>query len=456
MQRSRTLSKIPSPQVVAEGRLPSVAEKRAFVEEVIRRFSTAEVKLVLYGSIARGDATLRSDIDLCATPPGGGGWASFDHYEIERWAADQIAERGWDTNLSVLNCASKRGDAEHNRQRFADPSGPIEEARFSITTFDHFGYLARDSRFSPEIRRCYAAIQQDIRKYTGTNKEARLRDLAHYVVQSIQWPGRYLLPIKWREYPEDLAHLGWAENVAYHVLRKLGGITKTLKGSDAKASLAGCFESRGQVVDELLHHFGRIRQFGFDIEEVLARTYGRPEHIGEYEAFLDQRLPGVAEAAMAMLNLLHREIEEKTLLETVADYDRQQPKTVILADRFLPWLEARRKEGVCTAVHWWCVGDKVYVDAPVRAYVEYKGEIRVFASSHFEGKKLNSLFVTAEGRVEINLGPHPRPNRPYVYARPIKSGRPDYQQAARLAHEAVIAKLREILPADISITAPSP
>lgn len=449
------MSNIPHPEVVARGGLPSVEEMLGFTDEVISRFSTDTVQLVCYGSLVRGDATRRSDIDLCATPPTDK-YLNFDSLEVERWAEKEIARRGWDTSLSVLNCASKRGDAEHNRIRFSNPSDP-EEARFSITTFDHFGYLAKDGRFPPETRQLYAAIQRDIRQYTGSNKEARLRDLAHYVRRSRNYPGSILLPVRWRSWLEELEHLGWAENVAYHLLRKLAGITKTLKGTDGKAVLVKCFDLRVPFFGEVLGHFAVIRQFGLDIEAILARAHGSPEYIGEYEAFLDDRLSGMTEASLAILNLLHREIEEKTLLEMISTYDRQKPKTVLVAGGFGEWFERRRKLGVVLAVHWWSAGERVYVSIPYEAYINYRGEVMPFGDSpHWWGKEPKKRYITAEGRVEINLGPHPRPNRPYVYARPTRSGRPDYQQAAQLAYEAVIAKLREILPANISITAPSP
>lgn len=447
------MSKIPTPQVVAEGRLPSVAEKRAFAEEVMARFSTEQVKLVFYGSIIRGDATVRSDIDICATPPIDK-YINFDGREVERWAEKEIARRGWDTSLSVLNCASKRGDAEHNRVRFSNPSDP-DEARFSITTFDHFGYLAKDGRFPSETRQLYAAIQRDIRQYTGSNKEARLRDLAYYVRRSRNYPGSILLSVRWRIWLEGLEHLGWAENVAFHLLRKLAGITKTLKGTDGKAVLVGCFDPRMPFFGEVLGHFAVIKQFGLDIEDVLTHALGRPDHIGEYETFLDKRLTVMAEAALAILNLLHREIKEKTLLETISSYDREKAKTVLVAEGFDEWFARRRELGVVLAVHWWCAGERVYVSIPYEAYVNYRGEVLPHGDSpHWWGKEPRKEYITAEGRVEIGFGPHPRPDRPYIYARPTRSDRSDYQQAARLAHEAVMAKLREILPADIITPSP--
>ncbi len=452
------MSNIPEPQIVAEGRLPSVGEKLLFAQEVIEGCSTEEVKLVLYGSLAREDATLRSDIDLCAAPPFER-YTSFNATQVEDEANKEIARRGWDTNITVLNCASKRGDAQHNRNRFMVPSDP-DEAIFSITTFDHFRFLAADPRFTVGMRQLYRAIQGDIRQYTGTGLDARARDLRRYIERCLYTADVFLNSshqARWPKNKQDLSYYGLAENIVYHCLRKLAGIAKTLKGSDAKATLAACFDPKVPLFAELLGHFGVVRQFGLDIETVLTHCYGLPERRGEYETFLAARLGGLAEAAITILKLLRREIEQKTLLETISTYDREKAKTVLVVEGFDEWFERRRELGVVLAVHWWCAGERVYVGIPYEAYVNYRSEVLPFGDSpRWWGKELKKEYITAEGRIELALGTHPWPNRPYVYARPKRPERSDYQQAARLAHEAVLAKLREILPADIAIIAPSP
>lgn len=456
------MSLIPEPEVVARGGLPSVGEILAFANEMIVRHSTDDHKIVLYGSLVRGDATIRSDIDLCVVPPSQAMpyWSNpYPHGARDEIEAE-IKRQGWSTSLTLLNCVSRREDVKHLDPFLAETSDP-DEAMFSITTFDHFGFLARDTRFPEETRRLYAQIQRDVRKHSRTGKEERLRDLARYIHSSWEHANFYLRPSSqgyWgtlrRQCPSK-ATAGWAENAAYHCLRKLAGITKTLKGSDAKAMLADCFDLRVPFFAELLQHFSVVRRFGLDIEKVIGRCLGRPELVDDYEAFLDARMIPMTESTMAILDLLDREIEERTLLETIADYDRQASKTVLLADRFgllfdqvREWL---REEGVevCLAVHWWCMGERVFVDSPSRAFVEYKGKTEpLWQQPYFNHKRLDPRRITAEGRVEIDFTKLP-PELRSVSARPMKSGRDDYQQAAELAEKAVIVKLREVLPTEI-------
>lgn len=446
------MSNIPHPEMVARGGLPSVEEMLALAHGAISHFSEYQGQLVLYGSLARGDATLRSDIDLCMTPS-----SDFYGYHVTDFIEREAQAKSWRIDVTVLDCASRRVEKARNEELREDPSGDIG-ALFSVTTYDHFGLLSRKEAFPAEIRRLYTQIQRDIRQYSGTDKNARIRDLATYVCRACADVEHFLsyhhIP-KWRDNPRIIEKLGWMENVAYHVLRKLAGLAKLLKGTDGKGELGRLFDIPGRpFYAKLIRHFDVIRQFSLDIEEVLDRCLGRPELIGDYEAFLDERLEVMMGAVKTILDLLHREIEEKTLLETIANYDREAKKAVLLAERFNYWLDEWERERICSAIHWWCVRECVYVDSPARAFIEYRDEVLpLWAQAYFNGRKLNSRSITAEGRVEIDFTQSPVAMRS-VCVRPTRPERPDYQQAAKLAGEAVMIKLREILPTDI-VLAPS-
>jgi len=58
------MSGIPHPSELATNILFSVDQKTEIAHNIIDHFKDSAL-LVLYGSLARGDATIRSDIDLC-------------------------------------------------------------------------------------------------------------------------------------------------------------------------------------------------------------------------------------------------------------------------------------------------------------------------------------------------------------------------------------------------------
>jgi len=93
------------------------------------------------------------------------------------------------TSLTVSIARPRGGTRSMNRHRFRHPSDP-DHAIFSITTFDHFGFLARDLRFEPELRDLYGAVSAT---FASTPAPARKRECGIWVITSsglFHYPGK--------------------------------------------------------------------------------------------------------------------------------------------------------------------------------------------------------------------------------------------------------------------------
>ncbi|KKQ72312.1 MAG: hypothetical protein US94_C0046G0007 [Berkelbacteria bacterium GW2011_GWB1_38_5] len=236
------MSRIPHPREITNNTLPNLKQiqqvANLFLESLHRHFPGSQ--FVLFGSLVRGDATIRSDIDICAVSL----TESVAQYDIRDCYQEIVDQTGWWTKTTFIFCASRR--VEKEKLRFKDAYN--NKADFSPTTFDHFGFLSRNSQFPAEIRQLYENIQQDVRKYSKTDTRARLKDLTEYVNHAFKL-AKYLLEddrtSRRRWFREDilLPTLSNLENLPYHCLRKLAGIVKTFQGTDSKAKIRQCFEN---------------------------------------------------------------------------------------------------------------------------------------------------------------------------------------------------------------------
>ena len=413
------MSYIPSPDVVANGCLPTVEllqdVKDRLVQQLNEQFCTnSPYRVVPFGSLVRGDATRRSDIDLCfALALTGEEWKvqaernrvtpTIFASGVDELLKSLIDEAGVTVEANLVDCVSRADDA-----RIA-----FYSIRSSPTTYDHFGFFARDTRIPKEQRDLYASIQREIAKFSQTGRAARERDLRLYLERC---RARH---IKFSNI-QSVMQFGEIENEGYHILRKLAGLAKTFQNGDGKREIRNCFaNARVPFFVELLSHFDPVLQFSCDIEDAITECLGIPDKRGEYEVFLETRVGPMVREADEIIQLVSRHIHAGTLLDAVDDYDREGISDVIVPgqflDRVLEWIV---KGDDCFTVSWVLVGNEVILSRPYTTYCtgmpvdKYTREpIKRgigWSDKHWWPKTINRCRMNGHGTYEIDLrrSPH--------------------------------------------------
>ena len=139
-------------------------------------------RVVPFGSLVRRDATRRSDIDLClALALTGKEWETqarchrvtpiiFDS-DVDELLKSLTGEAGVLIEANFVDCVSRANDTR----------AAFYSIRSSPTTYDHFGFFARDMSIPKEQRELYASIQREIAKFSQTSRPARERDIGSYL-----------------------------------------------------------------------------------------------------------------------------------------------------------------------------------------------------------------------------------------------------------------------------------
>lgn len=454
------MSCIPIPDVVASGRMPTVEllqdVKDRLVQQLNDQFCASSSYMVVpFGSLVRGDATPRSDIDLCFALNLTGAewddqirWHRIPIVPVEKLVKSIIGEQGVCLEANLVDWSSRVKD---DRGRF------YPSAHHSPTTYDHFSFFARDPRISEHHRDLYASIQREIRKYSHTDRESRERDIAHYVMSC---RSRHIGDLSFS--PHRAQTLGEIENEGYHILRKLAGLAKTFRNGDGKREIRRCFEnSRIPFFSELLSYFDLVLQFSHDTEQVVAECLGQTSKKRQYELFLAERVPDMVQASQSIITLVDRHAQKRTLLEAVEDYDREGVTGVVVRDGFLgkimEWFDEGERH---FSVNWVVIGSEVALSRP---YTTYSGSFDKRTGEQYKrgigwdeyewGRKINRRKMTGHGRFEIDLN-QSLATLVCDFAGPENSGTPE--MLAR-ALDAVRTKLLELLaPLNVVYVEPPP
>lgn len=405
------MSLIPSPETVVSNQLPTVAllnEAKDWLLEELNDcyFPEGTGRIVPFGSLVRGDAGPRSDIDLAVAYPSG---VPFDFYlesrlrEIDPLDLQTkiLAKMGVSISVHFNVWVSRQGD------RLAVT--PYDSSEICPTTFDHFGFLARNGNISPVDRSRYAVIQREVRQFSRVDLAARYNDLDRYVsyCRGICGSLQYSREDYWGE------SYGQIENAVYHTLRKLAGITKTFAQGDGKHQLAGCFsDPRVPLFDELRREFAVVQQFGATIDAVIADCLGRPDRMGEYNAFLASQVPVMVHAARGLINLISQHLRNGTIVDAIASYNRETIEGVTVPDNFLETIDRYRKfwrDEV--AVNWVCLGNQVLLARPFAASTVLAGKktklVLPLNDDSWWGRRIDPRKMTASGRLDFNYSNTP-------------------------------------------------
>ncbi|MCX6810168.1 MAG: nucleotidyltransferase domain-containing protein [Candidatus Berkelbacteria bacterium] len=391
--------------------------KDRLVQQLNEQFCTNSRYLVVpFGSLVRGDATPRSDIDLgLAMALSGEEWkaeAKYMHYQrltpnifgfdVKKMAQKMVGEDGPLVEANYIDCVSQ---AKDDRSAFYS-------IRSSPTTYDHFGFFARDPRIPMQQRELYASIQREIAKFSQTSRPARERDIAAYLAVCCS---RHVF------ISNSVAAItaGEIENEGYHILRKLAGLAKTFQNGDGKREIRDCFtNTRVPFFVELLGHFDPILQFGYDIEEVIAECLGIESKRQQYETFVRERGEPMIREAGEILRLVKRHIDQRTLLDAVEDYDREGISNMVVPERFFDKIPEWIAEGDnCFTVSWAVVGNEVILSRPYATYTHgaacdsrtgepYKRGIG-WGDKYWWPKTINRRRMNGHGSYEIDLRQSP-------------------------------------------------
>jgi predicted nucleotidyltransferase len=451
------MSKIPTPNEVELGLSPTIEQLQTFAQQLIIQLNSAEFfgnhgQFVLYGSLARQDATRRSDIDLAFVPYS----LKFNplalsiSYEKLYYRSEDGCTRlikrllkmsGCPIEATVMFCSSRRLDI---KQTCPDDPYATNDFEMSPTTYDHFGFLMRDPQFDEQTRTYYASIQREIAKYSRTGFESRLRDLRVYVQTALHETKQFL-----NDYPEILYEIncdenrmekaGKIENYPYHILRKMGGIAKNLGGSDAKNHLHQCFTNPNlPFFGKLMQYFDEVLQFNLDMNQMVIDCLCQPEKRVLYHTFLQTRLKPMAQAILQFLQAVDQQLDQPSFIDQITERPIK-----ILIDKSLARSLYRyhQKYKACAAIEW-IYSKKNILMAICGAYHDTgdkrHGFLRMSRSYSSYPIKTRSGLVSVQGRVEIDFSCDP----PQVCD--IGCNGND-QELARKVHAIALAKIKELL-----------